>query len=112
MDIKEGDDKKKSATFWMWFLAVFNLTKSHLKDYWNDGYVQYLLIIHVQWVVDGSNQKSLNYVNPILPVQYLKYMNDIFVRGETLEVYSTCKKKKIKYTYHCNMLLYKLIIKN
>lgn len=48
MDIKEGDDKKKSATFWMWFLAVFNLTKSHLKDYWNDGYVRYLLIIHVQ----------------------------------------------------------------
>ena len=40
MDIKEGDDKKKSATFWMWFLAVFNLTKSHLRDYWNDGQVK------------------------------------------------------------------------
>ncbi|XP_048777296.2 signal transducer and activator of transcription 1-like isoform X2 [Ostrea edulis] len=39
MDIKEGDDKKKSATFWMWFLAVFNLTKSHLRDYWNDGLI-------------------------------------------------------------------------
>ncbi|XP_034302782.2 signal transducer and activator of transcription 1 [Magallana gigas] len=36
MDIKEGDDKKKSATFWMWFLAVFNLTKFHLQDYWNN----------------------------------------------------------------------------
>ncbi|XP_078323323.1 uncharacterized protein LOC111125906 isoform X5 [Crassostrea virginica] len=39
MDIKEGEDKKKSATFWMWFLAVFNLTKSHLRDYWNDGLI-------------------------------------------------------------------------
>ncbi|XP_078323324.1 uncharacterized protein LOC111125906 isoform X6 [Crassostrea virginica] len=39
MDIIEGEDKKKSATFWMWFLAVFNLTKSHLRDYWNDGLI-------------------------------------------------------------------------
>lgn len=45
-------------------------------------------------VVNGSSQKSLNYVNPIVLVQYLKYMNDIFVRVQTLEVYSTCKKKK------------------
>lgn len=48
-------------------------------------------------VVDESSQKSLNYVNPILPVQYLKYMNDIFVRVQTLEVYSTCKKKNQVY---------------
>lgn len=61
MDIKEGDDKKKSATFWMWFLAVFNLTKSHLKDYWNDGYVQYLLIIHVQKVFELCESYSTVY---------------------------------------------------
>lgn len=39
MDIKEGDDKKKSVTFWMWFLVVFNFIKFYFKDYWNDGYV-------------------------------------------------------------------------
>ncbi|KAK3088766.1 hypothetical protein FSP39_023553, partial [Pinctada imbricata] len=37
MDIKEGDDKRKSATFWMWIHAVFNLVKNHLLDYWIDG---------------------------------------------------------------------------
>ena len=40
MEIREGDDKKKSATFWMWFQAVFNLVKNHLIDYWRAGYVK------------------------------------------------------------------------
>lgn len=31
---KKADDRKKSATFWMWFQAVYNLINTHLKEYW------------------------------------------------------------------------------
>ena len=38
MDVKESKDaKNKSATFWMWVLSVYNLTKFHLQEYWNEG---------------------------------------------------------------------------
>lgn len=41
MDIVEGEDnKKKSATFWMWFFAVFNLTKTYLLQEWSDGLIE------------------------------------------------------------------------
>ncbi|XP_033732320.1 signal transducer and activator of transcription 5B-like [Pecten maximus] len=31
---KKPEDRKKSATFWMWFQAVYNLINTHLKEYW------------------------------------------------------------------------------
>lgn len=40
MDVKESRDaKNKSATFWMWVLSVYNLTKFHLQDYWIEGLI-------------------------------------------------------------------------
>ncbi|XP_071156463.1 signal transducer and activator of transcription 1-like [Mytilus edulis] len=40
MDVKESKDaKNKSATFWMWVLSVYNLTKFHLQDYWTEGLI-------------------------------------------------------------------------
>lgn len=76
MDIKEGDDKKKSATFWMWFLAVFNLTKSHLQDYWNNEYVWHIsrscIFNFMLWLFNKSNTNLSN--------DELSYFNFIFYK--------------------------------
>ncbi|XP_034302780.2 signal transducer and activator of transcription 5A isoform X1 [Magallana gigas] len=70
MDIKEGDDKKKSATFWMWFLAVFNLTKSHLKDYWNDGLIAGFI------KKETAEQRLKNNIQPMQEYTYLLRFSD------------------------------------
>ncbi|XP_060066091.1 signal transducer and transcription activator-like [Ylistrum balloti] len=31
---KKAEERKKSATFWMWFQAVYNLISTYLKEYW------------------------------------------------------------------------------
>ncbi|XP_061189203.1 signal transducer and activator of transcription 5A-like [Saccostrea echinata] len=70
MDIKEGDDKKKSATFWMWFLAVFNLTKSHLRDYWNDGLIAGFI------KKETAEQRLKNSIHPLKEYTYLLRFSD------------------------------------
>ncbi|KAJ8300660.1 hypothetical protein KUTeg_022179 [Tegillarca granosa] len=101
MDIVEGEDnKKKSATFWMWFFAVFNLTKTYLLQEWSDGLIE-------GFISKKAGEEILkSQPNLCSRTFFLRFSDNIITDGQELVVdhISPFKADKLKKRSLANLL--------
>lgn len=70
MDVKESREaKNKSATFWMWVLSVFNLTRVHLQEYWCENLIY-------GFSSKEDSERKLKSVQPFKPYTFLLRFSD------------------------------------